>query len=240
MEILDEFYTPSRMRLCSGNGLNCCIRDRNRVCTCFWHTVDNYLSGVWWCFNLLKRNLHSCWGVNSVFCGSQPAGHHQMPSAFVIVTRFKTRSTIPLSTCAERCGFHSAGFVSLNALKHPSVFKSISSVISVLSQLLPRHPDAKCAHVGMRDKSCGCLLLELNQSNWISEFNLLEVNSIHQRANRGGIYLSVMLFWEGWGNESVVCFLCACTCWHVIKSQLCSWIKSSQFKLSRRVLTLCW
>lgn len=124
MEILDEFYTPSRMRLCSGDGVNRCIRDRNRVCTWFWHTVDIYLSGVW-CSNLLKRNLHSCWGVNSVFCGSQPAGHHQMPSAFVILTRFKTRSTIPLSTCAERCGFHSAGcFVSLNALKHPSVFKS--------------------------------------------------------------------------------------------------------------------
>lgn len=102
-----------------------CIRDRNRVCTWFWHTVDIYLSGVWWCSNLLKRNLHSCWGVNSVFCGSQPAGHHPMPSAFVILTRFKTRSTIPLSACAERCGFDSAGcFVSLNALKHPSVFKS--------------------------------------------------------------------------------------------------------------------
>lgn len=77
MEILDEFYTPSRMRLCSGDGLNCCIRDKNRVCTWFWHTVDIYLSGVWWCSNLLKRNLHSCWGVNSVFCGSQPAGHHR-------------------------------------------------------------------------------------------------------------------------------------------------------------------
>lgn len=108
-----------------------CQECRNQVLTWF-------LSGVWRCFNLLKRSLHSRWGVISVFCGSQSTGHHQMPSAFVILTQFKTRSIIPVSMCAERCGIHSAGcFVSLNALKQPSVFMSIPSVISVLSQCAP-------------------------------------------------------------------------------------------------------
>lgn len=137
MEMLHELYTLSRMSLSSGEDLNCCIWDKNPVCTWFWHTVDIYLSGVWRRFNLLKRNLHSSWGVNRVFCGSLPAGHQQMPSAFVILTQFETRSVIPVSMCAERCGIYPAGsFASLNALKHPSVFLSTSSVISVLSRPL--------------------------------------------------------------------------------------------------------
>lgn len=57
--------------------------------------VDIYLSGVWSCFNVLQKSLHSSWGVNSAFCGALPAGHGQMPgviSAFVILTQFKRSS----------------------------------------------------------------------------------------------------------------------------------------------------
>lgn len=137
MEMLDELYTLSRMSLRPGEGLNCCVGDKNRVGAWIWHSADIYLSGVWRCFNLLKRNLHSGWGVNRVFCGSLPAGHQQMPSLFVILALLEARSVIPVSMCAERCGVYPAGgFVMLNALKHPSLFLSISPVISVLSRPL--------------------------------------------------------------------------------------------------------
>lgn len=140
MEMLDELYTLSRMSLRSGEGLNHCIWDKNRVSTWIWHTVDIYLSGVWRCFNLLKRNLHSSWGVNRVFCGFSVGLCLQGTNKchqYLWFLQFETRSVIPVSMCAERCGIYPAGgFVSLNALKHPSVFLSISSVISVLSRPL--------------------------------------------------------------------------------------------------------
>lgn len=216
MEILDEFYTPSRMRLCSGDGLNCCIRDRNRVCTWFWHTVDIYLSGVWWCFNLLKRNLHSCWGVNSVFCGSRPAWHHPMPSAFVILTRFKAPSTIPLSMCAERCGFHSAGcFVSLNALKRLISYQCFVTAAPETSRC------KMCTRWDERRKLRLCLAKVTESEN--STFWRLIPST--KGPTTGGIYFSVTPFFGvGGGVESVVWFLCPCICWNVIKSQLCIWI----------------
>lgn len=131
-EMLDKLCGLSRMSWCSGKGRNCCIWDKNHVSTWFWHTVDVYLSGVWRCFNLLKWSLHTSWGVNRAFCGSMAAGHQQVPSVFMILRSFEVRSVIPVSMCAERCGVYPAGsFVSLNASRPPSVFLSISSVISV-------------------------------------------------------------------------------------------------------------
>lgn len=64
-----------------------------------WHLS----SGVWSCFNVLQRNLHSSWGVNSTFCGALHGhGHGKMPgviSAFVIHTQFK-RSSETKSQCS--------------------------------------------------------------------------------------------------------------------------------------------
>lgn len=145
MEMLDELYTLSRMSLRSGEGLNHCIWDKNRVSTWIWHTVDIYLSGVWRCFNLLKRNLHSNWGVNRVFCGSLPAGHQHMPSVFVILTVWDAIRNFSFNVCREM--WH----LSCRRLCIPECTEaSIRFLVHLISYqcFVTASPETKCAHVG--------------------------------------------------------------------------------------------
>lgn len=95
-------YRRGLLELKSGN-----ICDKNLAGPGIWAAVDVYLSGVWSCFNTLQENLHSSWGVNTVFRGSA-FGAWTAARCYISICDFYTvegitGNAIHVSACVQRC-----------------------------------------------------------------------------------------------------------------------------------------